>query len=259
MASLFRSTPTRHRHLVGGRRAPPVGAHPRRAPPLPGPGGARAAPGRRLRGSRRAVTAVRRRMLWPPRQVAAQPRCHPPLTCSRSPPRGVGTRERASPVGRAARPPGAPSALPIEPPGSIWTFDPTEAILLPPLSRPLRGLGGSEVPVFCPGSRPRGFVVREPAFPRHAHTTHSSVQPTSEPSMNTSWRNQAACQGLDPTVFYPSPDDDRRPSLRRRSVRRARCARRASSTPCPCGRRTACGVAAPTRAPPHHPPAPRTA
>ncbi len=26
--------------------------------------------------------------------------------------------------------------------------------------------------------------------------------------MNTSWRNQAACQGLDPTVFYPSPDDD---------------------------------------------------
>lgn len=26
--------------------------------------------------------------------------------------------------------------------------------------------------------------------------------------MNTSWRNRAACQGLDPETFYPAEDDD---------------------------------------------------
>lgn len=26
--------------------------------------------------------------------------------------------------------------------------------------------------------------------------------------MNLSWRNRAACQGLDPMIFYPAPEDD---------------------------------------------------
>ncbi|HEX2578263.1 MAG TPA: WhiB family transcriptional regulator [Aquihabitans sp.] len=28
--------------------------------------------------------------------------------------------------------------------------------------------------------------------------------------MNTSWRNKAACHGLDPQTFYPETDDDAR-------------------------------------------------
>ncbi len=26
--------------------------------------------------------------------------------------------------------------------------------------------------------------------------------------MNTTWRNQAACRGIDPNIFYPDPEDD---------------------------------------------------
>jgi WhiB family redox-sensing transcriptional regulator len=26
--------------------------------------------------------------------------------------------------------------------------------------------------------------------------------------MNATWRNRAACRGIDPTVFYPASDDD---------------------------------------------------
>lgn len=26
--------------------------------------------------------------------------------------------------------------------------------------------------------------------------------------MNTTWRNQAACRGIDPNIFYPASDDD---------------------------------------------------
>lgn len=26
--------------------------------------------------------------------------------------------------------------------------------------------------------------------------------------MNTTWRNQAACRGIDPTIFYPATDDE---------------------------------------------------
>lgn len=30
--------------------------------------------------------------------------------------------------------------------------------------------------------------------------------------MNLSWRSRAACQGLDPAIFYPASDDDAGPA-----------------------------------------------